>query len=96
MYGKRTSEYWECGTPKEKITSRGFQIISPFTDRRLEIFDLKTCRKAIVFQCVGFKKWQEVSSAKFYYKDNDASDYRIKEYFGFLGENVVQTFPLAQ
>lgn len=61
--------------------------INPFTDRRLEIFDLKTCRKAIVYRSTGFKLWEVEASAKFYYKDCDASDYRIREYFGFLKGN---------
>lgn len=75
--------YQSNGVQKSPINGMG-NYINPFTDRRLEIFDLKTCRKAIVYRCTGFKKWTVEASAKFYYKDCDASDYRIREYFGFL------------
>lgn len=74
MYGKKTSVYYEHN--------------GGFKDRRLEIYDLKTCRKGIVYICCGWKLWKVLSTAKFYYKDCDADDYRIREYFGFLGKNV--------
>lgn len=77
MYGKKTSVYYDH--------KGGF-----FKDRRLEIYDLKTCRKGVVYLCVGWKLWRVLSTAKFFYKDCDADDYRIREYFGFLGENITK------
>lgn len=30
------------------------------------------------------KKWDSLMGASFYTKDNDATPYRVKEYFGFI------------
>lgn len=84
------TEFYQSRQPVQRTNSFGMKVIVPFNDRKLIIEDLKTCRKATVYHQTGLHKWEVESTTKFYYKDCDADDYRIREYYGFLGENVTK------
>ena len=47
----------------------------------LKIFELKTCLKGVLLDLKDNCK--TISSAKFYFKDNEGTIFRVKEYYNF-------------
>ena len=56
-------------------------------ERRLRIYKNKQGLRGSLLNFVG----HVISSAMFYYKDKDATIYRIKEYYNFTENNSYQT-----
>lgn len=50
---------------------------------KLVIYECNYGLRGELFVQVKPFKYEKMSVAKFYYKDKDASIYRVKEYFGF-------------
>lgn len=51
---------------------------------KLVVYKFNYGLRGDVFEQVEQFKYVKVQSAKFFFKDNDATIYRVKEYFGFL------------
>ena len=51
---------------------------------KLVVYEFNYGLRGEVFELVEQFKYVKVQSAKFFFKDNDATIYRVKEYFDFL------------
>jgi len=81
IYGKKIAAFGKCTGNKGGLV-----------DRTLEIYETKRGLKGVLWDS-GFMHWKSgdaepISVAHFYYKDNDATIYRVREYFNFTGEGI--------
>ena len=58
---------------------------------KLVVYEFNYGLRGDVFEQVEQFKYVKVQSAKFFFKDNDATIYRVKEYFGFLDHEYFLT-----
>jgi hypothetical protein len=81
MYGKLIAKFGKTTGPN------GTGLVN----RVLEIYEIKTGLKGVLWDSsfIGWKSKpnEPISVAKFRYKDNDATIYRVKEYFNFSEQN---------
>lgn len=56
--------------------------------KTLEIYELKKGLKGVLWED-KYSNSEPTSIAHFYYKDNDATIYRVKEYFGFNSSKLI-------